>query len=57
MSNKMIDREYATFSFKIKIEGNEALIAQCKRLTKKKCLTKTFMQSVKNSTKQLELNV
>lgn len=53
----VFDGEYVSFCIKIKVAGNESLIAQCKTLAKDKRLTQTFIKSVKNSSKQLELNV
>lgn len=57
MSKKIMNAEYAVFCIRVKVAGNESLIAQCKRLTKNKMLTKVFCDNVKKSNRQLELDV
>lgn len=42
------ERDYVTFCVKIKIEGNENIIAEMKRLTAKKMLTRELIRAIKN---------
>jgi len=42
------ERDHVTFCVKIKIEGNENIIAEMKRLTAKKMLTRELIRAIKN---------
>lgn len=53
----VINDEYASFNIKIKVAGNEHLIAQCKRLASEKKLTTVFKKAVRESSKQMELPI